>query len=310
VAQQAQIPAEIFHFKIRARENWGTMQKYVDMVNAARARGLTITANIYPYTAMSHPWNLFFPNWVKEGSPQQFAQRLKDPAVQAKLLKDPEFMRRSKEHGGWDGIVMALAYDPDDKKYEGMSIAEIAKQRGDADPAQTCIQLMAKDGGRISGVYHDMSEEDVRTVMKQPWVGFGSDGSAMNLDEEGVPHPRNYSTHARVLGYYVREQHVLTIEDAVRKSSLLPAQILGFTDRGQLKPGLVADITVFDPTTVGETNSYEKPKSYSKGIPYVLVNGTVVIDHGEHTGARPGRIVYGKGYKPSGPTTVVSITKE
>jgi N-acyl-D-amino-acid deacylase len=310
VAEQAQIPSEIFHFKIRARENWGTMQKYVDMVNAARARGLKITANVYPYTAMSHPWRLFFPTWVNSGSPQQFAQKLNDPEVQAKLKQDPEFIRRSKEHGGWDGIVMANAYKPEDKKYEGMSIAAIAEMRGDADPADTCIKLMANEDGRINGVYHTLSEPDVRTVMKQPWVGFGSDGSAISVDAPGVPHPRNFSTHATVLGYYVREQHVLTLEDAVRKSSGLPAQILGFTDRGLLQPGMVADVTIFDPNTVGATDSYEKPKSYSKGIPYVLVNGTIVIDKGEHTGARPGRPVYGKGYRPGGSAIEVHISAD
>lgn len=306
VVQQANIPGEIFHFKIRASENWGTIQKYIDMVSAARARGLNVTANVYPYTAMSHGWNAFFPPWVSEGGPQKFAERLKDLEVQAKLKTDRDFMLRSKEHGGWDGIMMARALKPEDQKYEGMSIAQIAKMRGE-DPVDTCLKLMANEQGQISGVFHDMSEEDVRTVMKQPWVGFGSDGSALNLDTPGVPHPRNFSTHARVLGYYVREQHVLTLEDAVRKSTSLPAQILRFSDRGLLKPGLVADVTMFDPNTVRETNSFEKPKLYSKGIDNVIVNGTVVLDKGEHTGARPGRIVYGNGYKLGGPTTIVNI---
>ena len=170
-------------------------------------------------------------------------------------------------------------------------MSEIAKLRGDADPADTCITLMAEDGGRISGMFHTMSEDDVRLVMRQPWVSIASDGSAINLEAPGVPHPRNYSTNARVLGYYVREQHVLTLEDAVRKMSGLPAQILGLKDRGLLREGYAADIAVFDPATVGETNSWEKPKSYAKGVQYVLVNGTLVIDKGEHTGARPGKVL-------------------
>jgi N-acyl-D-amino-acid deacylase len=177
------------------------------------------------------------------------------------------------------------------RRYEGMRISEIAKLRGDADPADTCLALMAEDGGRITGMFHTMSEDDVRVVMKQPWVAIASDGSAINLDAPGVPHPRNYSTNVRVLGYYVREQHVLALEDAIRKMTTLPAQILGLRERGQLREGFAADVVVFDPATVAETNSFEKPKSYAKGVNYVLVNGVLVIDNGKHTGARPGMAI-------------------
>jgi N-acyl-D-amino-acid deacylase len=297
LADEAQIPAHIFHLKIRAEDNWGTVGKYLDQINHARAEGLDITANQYPYTAMFHGWNAFFPVWAREGGPAKFAARLKDPAMREKIKKDPDFLIWSKEHGGWQGIALARAATPANKKYEGMRIAEIAKLRGDADPADTCLNLMAEEGGRISGIFHTMSEEDVKLVMKQPWVAIASDGSAINLDAPGVPHPRNYSTNARVLGYYVREQHVLTLEDAVRKMTSLPAQILGLSDRGQLHAGFAADVVVFDPAKVQETNSFEHPKSYPVGIPYVVVNGGVVIDNGKHTGLRSGRVIYGKGYK-------------
>lgn len=297
VADEAQIPVHIFHLKIRAEDNWGTMQKYLDQINHARESGLDVTANQYPYTAMFHGWNAFFPVWAREGGPAKFAERLKDPATREKIKKDPDFLTWSKEHGGWQGIVMARANTPGNKKYEGMRIAEIAKMRGDADPADTCLTLMAEEGGRINGIFHTMSEQDVKLVMKQPWVAIASDGSAINLDAPGVPHPRNYSTNARVLGHYVREEHVLTLEDAVRKMTSLPAQILGLTDRGQLHVGFTADVVVFDPAKVQETNSFEHPKSYPDGIPYVVVNGGVVIDNGTHTRLRPGRVIYGKGYK-------------
>jgi N-acyl-D-aspartate/D-glutamate deacylase len=201
-----------------------------------------------------------------------------------------------KEHGSWDGIVLGLARRPQNKQYEGMSVAEIAKRRGDADPADTCLALMADEGGTISGVFHTMAEADVRNVMKQPWVAIASDGSAINLNEEGVPHPRSYSTNARVLGHYVRDQHVLTLEDAVRKMTTLPAQILGLRDRGQIREGFAADLAIFDPAAVGETNSFEKPKSYAAGIPYTIVNGVLVVDRGKHTGARPGRPLLGRGF--------------
>ena len=297
VADEARIPAHIFHLKIRGNENWGSMPKFIDQINRARAQGLDITANQYPYTAMFHGWSAFFPLWVREGGPKKFAERLKDPSLREKIKHDPDFLTWSKEHGGWDGIVMARAVTAANKKYEGMRISQIAAARGDKDPADTCIELMAEESGRISGIFHTMSEEDVRTVMRQPWVSVASDGSAINLDAPGVPHPRNYSTNARVLGYYVRDQHLITLEDAVRKMTSLPAQILGLADRGQLHKGFAADVVLFDPAKVGETNSFEHPKSYAAGIPYVLVNGMVVIDNGKHTGARPGKAIRGPGWK-------------
>jgi len=298
VAEEARLPVHIFHLKIRARDNWGTVGKYVQMIEQARARGLDVTANQYPYTAMNHGWSAFFPVWAREGGPAKFAERLKDPAVRERIKKDKDFITWAKEHGWWEGIVMGRAGSERNRKYEGMRLSEIAKARGDADPADTCVTLMAEDGGRISGMFHTMSEDDVRLVMRQPWVAIASDGSAINLDAPGVPHPRNYSTNVRVLGYYVREQHVLSLEDAVRKMTSLPAQILGLRDRGQLREGFAADVVVFDPATVGETNSFEKPKSYAKGVDYVLVNGVVVIDKGQHTGATPGRPIRSAAARP------------
>jgi len=281
----------VFHLKIRARDNWGTVGRYLTMIDDARGRGLDITANQYPYTAMNHGWSAFFPVWARAGGPAKFAERLQDPAIRARIKQDKDFLTWAKEHGWWDGIVMGRAGSEKNRKYEGMRISEMAKLRGDADPADTCLTLMAEDGGRISGMFHTMSEDDVQLVMRRPWVAIASDGSAINLNAPGVPHPRNYSTNVRVLGHYVRDLPVLTLEDAVRKMTSLPASILRLQDRGQLRPGLVADIAVFDPAAVGETNSFERPKSYAKGVPYVLVNGVAVIDKGEHTGARPGKAV-------------------
>jgi N-acyl-D-aspartate/D-glutamate deacylase len=297
VAEEAKIPVHIFHLKIRAKDNWGTVGTYLGIIEAARARGLDITANEYPYTAMNHGWSAFFPVWARDGGPERFALLLKDSATRDRIKKDKDFNTWVKEHGGWDGIVMGRAGSAGNKKYEGMRISEIARLRGDADPADTCITLMAEDGGRISGMFHTMSEEDVRLVMKQPWVAIASDGSAINLDAAGVPHPRNYSTNVRVLGYYVREQRVLTLEDAIRKMSGLPAQILGLSDRGQLRQGFAADVAVFDPAAVRETNSFEHTKSYATGVQYVLVNGALVLDRGEHTGAKPGKALRGSGFR-------------
>jgi N-acyl-D-aspartate/D-glutamate deacylase len=297
VAEEAKLPVHIFHLKIRGKSRMGTVGTYVAKIEAARARGLDITANQYPYTAMQHGWSAFFPVWAREHGPAKFAEILKDPKGREEIKKDPDFAGWVEEHGGWDGIVLGLAKRPENKKYEGMRIAEIAKARGDRDPADTCLALMADESGTISGMFHTMSEADVRAVMRKPWVAIASDGSAMNLSEDGVPHPRSFSTNPRVLGHYVRDEHVLTLEDAVRKMTSLPAQILGLRDRGQIREGFAADIVVFDPATVRETTTFEKTKSYPEGIPYTIVNGVVVIDNGKHTGTRPGRPLLGRGLK-------------
>ncbi|MGH9174258.1 MAG: N-acyl-D-amino-acid deacylase family protein [Vicinamibacterales bacterium] len=298
VAEEAKLPVHIFHFKVRARENWGSIGRFIAELEAARARGLNITANQYPYTAMFHGWSAFFPVWMRDGGPEKFAERLRDRSLRARLKKDADFIAWAKEHGWWEGIVLARARTEKNRAYEGKRIAEIAKLRGDADPMDTCIDLMAEEGGSISGIFHTMSEDDVRTVMKLPWVAIASDGSAINLDAPGVPHPRNYSTNVRVLGHYVRDQKVLSLSEAVRKMTSLPAQILGLKDRGQIREGFAADLAIFDPAGVRETNGFEKPKSYAEGVPYVVVNGVVVIDKGQHTGARPGKALRGPGFKP------------
>lgn len=299
VAEEARIPVHLFHFKIRARENWGTIDRYIAQIEAARERGLDITANQYPYTAMFHGWSAFFPLWMREGGGDRFAERLRDESLRERIRTDPDFIAWAQEHGWWEGIVLARASSPEVQQYEGMSVAEIAEALGVADPADVVIDLMAAEGGRISGVFHTMSEEDVRLILQQPWVSVASDGAAINLEAPGLPHPRNYGTVPRVLGHYVRDEGVLGLEDAVRKMTSLPAQILGLADRGQIREGFVADVAVFDPAQIAETNSFENPKSYAVGIPYVLVNGVLVIDGGEHTGARPGRVLLGRGHKPT-----------
>lgn len=297
VAEEAQLPVHILHLKIRGQALWDQVPGHVAQINAARARGLDITANQYPYTAMSHGWGANFPLWMREEGPEQFAEYLDDPRLRERIKSDPEFIAWSQEHGWWEGIAMARARSAENRVYEGMRVAEIAKVRGDMDPADTIIELMAIDDGRISGVFHNQSEDNIELIMRQPWVSIASDGSAIDLTAEGVPHPRSYGTNARVLGRYVRERNTLTLEDAVRKMTSLPAQILGMRDRGQLAEGYAADVVIFDPATVSDTNSYEEPLSYAVGVPFVLVNGVVVIDQGEHTGARPGKVLYGPAWQ-------------
>jgi N-acyl-D-amino-acid deacylase len=303
VAEEAGLPVHLFHFKIRARDNWGTIDRYIAQIEEARARGVDITANQYPYTAMFHGWSAFFPLWVREGGGERFAERLRDESLRDRIKQDPDFIEWAREHGWWEGIVLARASRPEVQQYEGMSVSEIAAARGEDDPADVVLDLMALEGGNISGVFHTMSEDDVRRIMQQPWVAVASDGSAINLEAPGVPHPRNYGTVPRVLGHYVRDEGVLRLEDAVRKMTSLPAQILGLPDRGQVREGFVADLVLFDPERIAETNSFEAPKSYPLGIPYVLVGGTLVIEGGEHTGARPGRVLRGPGFRAGQPVS-------
>ena len=294
IAREAAIPVHIYHLKMRAKSNWGRVRQVVEQIEEARREGLEITANQYPYTAMQHPWRRLFPRWVQDAPLQETLAQFKSDAFRERVLNDPEFDQYVNEHGGWEGVVAARLDNESLKPFEGKTIAEIAKIRGQ-DPASACFDLIYEEGAFIHGVHHTMNEEDVKTVMKMPWLSIGSDGSALNLKYPGKPHPRSFGTNPRVLGKYTRDEKVLQLEDAVRKMTSLPAQVLGLKDRGLLKEGYWADVVVFDPDTVSDMATYDNPKQYPKGIDYVLVNGTVVIENGHHTGARPGRVVYGPG---------------
>ncbi|HEY3166006.1 MAG TPA: D-aminoacylase, partial [Candidatus Binatia bacterium] len=295
IAEETGIPVHIYHIKVRGKNNFGKVKEVIEKIDAARTRGLDITANQYPYTAMQHPWARLFPTWVQNMPRKEAIAKLKDRAFRDKIKGDHEFPEYVSEHGGWEGIVGTVFTLPQNKQYEGKTILEISKLRKQADPAETCFDLIVEEGAFIPGVHHTMSEGDVKFVMQVPWVSIASDGSAVNLKEPGKPHPRSYGTNVRVLGKYVREEKVLTLEDAVRKMTSLPAQTLKLKDRGMLKEGYWADVVIFDPATVTDPATYENPQQYAKGIPFVLVNGAVVIDNGNHTGARPGKVIYGPG---------------
>ena len=293
IAEETGIPVHIYHLKVRGKNNFGRIRSIIAKIEAARARGLDITANQYPYTAMEHPWARLFPSWVQAMPRKDAIEMLKQRAFRDRIKADKEFPEYVNEHGGWEGIVGTVFNVPKNKAYEGKSILEISKLRGDADPAETCFDLVVEEGAFVPGVHHTMSEDDVRFVMQVPWVSIASDGSALNLSVPGKPHPRSFGTNVRVLGKYVRDDKVLTLEDAVRKMTSLPAQTLRLKDRGLLKEGYWGDVVVFDPATVSDPATYQNPQQYAKGVPFVLVNGTVVIDNGNHTGAHPGAVVYG-----------------
>jgi N-acyl-D-amino-acid deacylase len=300
LAEETGIAVHIYHIKVRGKNNFGRVKDIIKKIDAARARGLDITANQYPYTAMEHPWARLFPSWVQAMPRRDAIPKLKERAFRDRIKADEEFGEYVSEHGGWEGVVGTVFNLPKNKEYEGKTILEISKLRGDSDPAETCFDLVVEEGTFVPGVHHTMSEDDVKFVMQVPWVSIASDGSALNLKVPGKPHPRSFGTNVRVLGKYVRTDKVLTLEDAVRKMTSLPAQTLRLKDRGMLKEGYWSDVVVFDPDTVSDPATYQNPQQYAKGVPFVFVNGAVVIDGGNHTGARPGRVIYGPGRDASG----------
>jgi N-acyl-D-aspartate/D-glutamate deacylase len=305
VAEATGIPVHIYHLKIRGKSLWGKVAPAITLIEEARKRGLEITANQYPYTAMQHPWGALFPEWAKSGPPGSIVKVLSDPANREKLKKDKVFLQYVEEHGGFEGIVASRFNVAKNKPLEGKTIAEIAKMRGDADPADTCFNLIIENGNFVDGVHHNQSEDDIKMIMRLPWVAIASDGTALKPEGvlgEGMPHPRSYGTNPRVLGKYVREEKVLTLEDAIRKMTSFPAQILRLKDRGLLREGYWADVVVFDPATVKDRSTYEQPTLYPVGVAHVFVNGVQVVKDGDHTGAKPGKIIYGAGLAATTPS--------
>jgi N-acyl-D-amino-acid deacylase len=304
ISQMAGLPAHILHFKIDGHANWGQMAAQVREVQAARDRGVDITADQYPYIAAMTGLEMCIPPKFLEGTSEDVVKRLRDPKVRQQIRQaiasglpgweDNEV----KSVGGWHGVLVASLQKAENKKYEGKRMDEVAKMMG-RDPVDALLDLLVSEGGSAEAIYFSMSEADVELAMKQPWVGIGSDGSAVapEMTFMGKPHPRFYGTFPRVLGVYVRAKHVLTLPDAVRKMTSLSAAITGLSDRGLLRPGMAADITLFDPQTVRDQATFENPLQYPRDIPYVIVNGVLVIEQGQHTGARPGRVLRGRGAK-------------
>jgi N-acyl-D-aspartate/D-glutamate deacylase len=297
-AEKAGLPGHILHFKSNGQANWGRMSELVKLIQAARDRGVDITADQYPYLAGMTSLAQCLPPKYLEGTADQVMSRLKDPKARTEIREAidkglPGWVNNEvRDCGGWHGVMLAGCQRPENKKYEGQRMDEVARMMGQ-DPVNALCDLLIAEHATPMAIYFSMSEADVELAMQQPWVGIGSDGAAVNpsMAFMGRPHPRFYGTFPRVLGVYVREKQVLTLPDAVRKMTSLPAQIIGLTDRGLLRPGMAADIVLFDAQTVKDRATFEDPSQYPVGIPYVIVNGVVVIDSGEHTGAKPGRVL-------------------
>ncbi|MGD9905168.1 MAG: amidohydrolase family protein [Vicinamibacterales bacterium] len=305
IAERADIPAEIWHLKTAYRANWGTMPEAIRKIEAARARGLRVSANIYPYDRASNGLDACLPVWVREGGTAAMIARLKDPATRDRVKRDmddpaAEFEIQWYGSGGPAGVMLSSVLDPALRKYEGLNFEEIGRVMG-KDPRDAAIDLVIADNAESSVIISIMREDDVVAAMRTPWVSFDTDSGARAEDgplSESKSHPRAWGTFTRVLAKYVREDGVLTLEEAVRKATSQAAIRVGLTDRGLLRPGMAADLVVFDPATVKDEATFAEPNRYSTGMRYVLVNGQAVVANGTITAARPGRPLRGPGYRP------------
>jgi N-acyl-D-amino-acid deacylase len=304
IAREAKIRAEIYHLKSSGQSNWHLFEKAVEMVENARAEGLQITADVYTYPAGATGLNAAIPPWVQEGGFDASVERMKDPAMRERIAQ--EMLEHSSE---WENLYLG-AGTPDNillvgfksdalKPLTGKTLAEVAEMRG-TDPRFTAMDLVVEDDSRVGTVYFTQSEDVVRQAVALPWVSFNSD--AASVAPEGVflkrsPHPRAYGSFARVLGKYVRDEKLLSMETAIHKLATLPSRNLKIDRRGELKTGFYADVVVFDPATIQDHATFVKPHQYATGMQHVFVNGTQVLKDGEHTGAMPGRVVRGPGWK-------------
>jgi len=298
VGRQAGVPVEISHFKISNKKLWGQSTRTIALVEKARAEGIDVTVDQYPYTASSTSLGPLLPSWALAGGREEVVKRVTDPATRKKIateMKDTIRKRNGRKRLDY-AVVARCTWDT---TLEGKSIAQINRDKGRRgrleDEIQTVLDMMEKGGAQM--VYHSMDERDVERIMRFPYSMVGSDGGVVEFGR-GLPHPRNYGTNSRVLGRYVREKNDLRLEEAIRKMTSLPAQRFRLVDRGLIRPGMWADIVVFDEKTVADKATFEKPHAYSDGYRYVLVNGEVVIEAGKHTGARPGQILLGPGVRP------------
>ena len=304
IGEKAQVPVDIIHLKIADKRMWGKMNEICDLIESARQKGQKVTANQYPYIAGQNYLMALIPPWALEGGKQQLKNRLKDAVLRRRMEQDilrglPGWFDHYVLMKGWESAVVASIKTEKNQKYEGKSVAEIATISGKK-PTDAVFDLLLDEDDPIPTVYFLMDEADVRTAMRVPWVSIGSDGEAVRPDGilgHGKPHPRWYGTFPRILGKYVREQKVLSLEQAINKMTLLNAEKLGISDRGQIATGKKGDVTIFNANRVIDRATFENPHQYPDGIEYVIVNGTVVIDRGNHLGPKPGKILYGKGRK-------------
>jgi len=307
IAREAGVPAEIYHLKAAGQDNWDKLDAVIERVEEARAQGLAITADMYTYTAGSTGLDAAMPPWVQEGGLQAWRQRLADPATRARVATEMQTPTDEWENlalsAGSPERVLLVGFRQDSLRYlTGQTLAEVSERYG-TPWYETAMDLVGKDDSRVDVVYFMMSEDNVKRQIALPWVSFGSDAASMAPEApftDFSTHPRAYGNFARLLGKYVRDEGVISIEEAVRKLTTLPAANLGIEGRGLLAAGAYADVVIFDPATISDRATFEDPHQYATGVRDVWVNGTAVLRDGEHTGALPGRVVRGPGWTGEG----------
>lgn len=305
VGKGANIKVDLIHLKISHKDHWGRMPEVIALIEQARADGYDIQSHVYPYTAGQDNLRSIIPPWAHDGGVQDMLERLRNPELYTRIRKDvlqglPGWYNHYLATGSWEGMLLVSLSAPRNKPFVGKRMSELIASRGGDDPVKVLFDVLIEEGGSVPTVFFHHTEPDMQLAMKQPFTSIGSDGSAISLDgpySDIHPHPRWYGTFPRVLGRYVRELGVLKLPEAIHKMTSLNAQKIGIRDRGLLRVGYKADITIFDPAEVIDLATYENPHKYPTGIPYVVVNGEIVLDNGQHTGALPGQVLRGPGYR-------------
>ena len=309
IAEKAGLPGEVFHLKVAHKPSWGVRMDSVRMIiDAARVRGVDVAADLYAYTAGGTGLEATIPSWAFDGGIDSLKARLTNPAIRARLKSEqktgsPGWWNIIEAAGGWDGVILVNARNPENAKYEQKSLSEIARLMN-KDPGDAAMDLVLQGTGRVMAIYHMMGEKDIETALRFPWTSIGSDAGAIltlgQPDMTGLPHPRSFGNATRVIAEYVKKRHVLTLEEAVRKMTSWPATRMRLANRGMIKEGQWADVTIFDLDALQDRATYDQPMLFPTGIEYVLVNGVVTIDHDKHTGARAGKVLYGPGRRVAG----------
>ena len=311
IGREGRLPVEIFHLKVIGKPRWGRMPKIVGAIQAARDSGQDVSADMYPYVAGGTALASSLPPWVADGGAEKLLERLRDPATRARIKQEmaaehPNWENLYLGSGGASGVIVSGVVNPDLKKYDGKSLAQVAKEQG-KEPLDSLMDFVIADKAQTGAIYFIASENDLRCGLQQPWTGIGLDGSETSLDGplfDPHNHPRAFGSMPRFLGHYVREEHLLPLEQAVRKITSLPAQRERLRDRGLLREGFLADITVFDPATIIDKATYENPAEISEGVKFVFVNGKLEYEGGKLTGTNAGRVLRGPGWTGSEITSI------